>query len=219
MTDRHEHATYLEHALLASLDIPQAQTGHPVLAKHLGDLAVPDEPDLRIARRAVLHDLRGPQRIPTVHDDDAASEPCQEHRLLHRSVTTADYGNVLLSEEESVTGGTPGHAVARKSLLAGHAELAVAGARRDDDRPGQVDIFTRLDHLRRGRQVHLGHVLGKQLGAESLGLLAELVHQVGPDYAVRKAGIVLYVGSVHERAARCHRPFEDQRAEPRSGRV
>ena len=68
-------------------------------------------------------------------------------------------------------------------------------------------------------QVHLGHVLGKQLGAESLGLLAELVHQVWPDDAIRKAGKVLDVRGVHQGAAGRHRALKDQRAEPRPGRV
>ena len=42
---------------------------------------------------------------------------------------------------------------------------------------------------------------GDELGAEALGLLAELHHQLGAEDAVGEAGVVLDVGGEHELAA------------------
>ena len=114
--------------------VPQPHAGHPVLAEHLGDLAVPGELDLRVGERAVLHDLGGAQRVPAVHDRDRLANRVRNGRLLHGRVAAADDGDVLLAEEEAVTGGAPGDAVAGQPLLARHAELAVARAGRDDHR-------------------------------------------------------------------------------------
>src|SRR5580692_353229 len=71
-------------------------------------------------------------------------------------------------------------------------------------------------HLGRRRQVHRCHVVGHQLGAEPLGLLAHRVHQLGTHDGVREAGEVLHVGGLHERAARGDRTLEDQRLKLRA---
>ena len=55
-------------------------------------------------------------------------------------------------------------------------------------------------------QVHLDHVVGDQLGAEPLGLLAQTVHEVGAHDAVGEAGEVLHLCGVHQRAAGGDRP-------------
>ena len=51
------------------------------------------------------------------------------------------------------------------------------------------------------REVDAVGVGGDELGAEALGLLAELRHQLGPEDAVGEAGVVLDVGGEHELAA------------------
>jgi hypothetical protein len=45
-----------------------------------------------------------------------------------------------------------------------------------------------LDDLRVGGEVHLGDVVGDELGAEALGLLAQVVHELGSHDAVGKPG-------------------------------
>ena len=50
-------------------------------------------------------------------------------------------------------------------------------------------------------EVDARHVVGEVLGAEALGLRAELLHQLGPEDAVREAGVVLDVARDHQLAA------------------
>src|SRR6266568_371141 len=126
VADGDEYAADLERALGSGLDVAEPQPGHPVLADHLGNLAIPGKPDLGVRQRAVLHDLRGTQRIPAVDDGDRAREAGQERGLLHRRVAAADHGNIPVAEEEAVAGGAPGHPMAGKPLLPWDAELAVA---------------------------------------------------------------------------------------------
>src|SRR6266567_2616414 len=126
VADGDEYAADLERALRSGVDVAEPQAGYPVRTDHLGNLAVPGEPDLRVRQRAVLHDLRSPQRVATVDDRDRARESGQERGLLHRRVTAADHGDILVAEEEAVAGGAPGHAMPGKPLLPGDAELAVA---------------------------------------------------------------------------------------------
>src|SRR5580704_3109360 len=214
VADGHEHAGDLESALLASLEVAQPQARHPILAQHLRDLAVPGELNLGIAGGTVLHDLGSPQSIAAMHDRHAAGEPGEERGLFHRRVAAANDRDVLLAEEESVARGAPGHAMTGQSLLTGYAELSITGTARDDDGPGVVRVLASLDLLGRRPQVYFGDVIGNKLGAEPLGLLAQLVHQVRPENTVGEAGKVLDVGCVHQRAARCHRALENERAQP-----
>ena len=82
-------------------------------------------------------------------------------------------------------------------------ELVALAVRDDLDRTGEVD---------------LGDVVEQQLGAEALGLLAQVVHQVGTHDPVGEAGEVLDVGGVHQRAAGGDRALEDQRLRGRRAR-
>src|SRR5215467_6580326 len=178
VTDCDENTGSGQNALRAGFHVPQPQPGCAVLAKHLEDLAVPGELDLRVRHRPVLHDLRGSQAVPAMHDRHGAGEPGQERRLFHSRVAAADDRDVLLAEEEAIAGSTPRHTVAGESLLAGYAQLAIARAGGDDDCPGPELAVVRLEDLRRRVQVNLEHVVSDQLGAESLGLLPDRVHQV-----------------------------------------
>ena len=77
------------------------------------------------------------------------------------------------------------------------ARCTVAGAVGDD-----LDVAGEVDR---------GHVVGDELGAEALGLAAQVVHQLGAHDAVGEAGEVLHVGGVHQRATGGDRALEDQR--------
>src|ERR1022692_54686 len=189
------------------------------LAAHLDQLRIPAEPDLGIGHRAILHDLRSPQRVPTVDDRDRSRKPGQEGSLLHRRVAPADHRDVLLAKEKTIARRAPGHAMAGESFLTGHAHLAVAGPGCDDDGMGQVDAVSGRHHLGRSRQIDLDYVVGDQFGPESLGLLADRVHQVRAEDPVGEAGEVLHLGGVHQSAARSDRSFEHQRIEPRTASV
>ena len=150
---------------------------------------------------------------------DLAGEAGEEGRLLQRAVAAADHDDLLVAEEEAVAGRAPGHAAAGEPVLAGDAQRPVRRAHGQHDGAGAVRRLPHLDDLDLAGQVDLGRVVGDELGAEALGLLAQVVHELGPHDAVREAGVVLDVGGVHERAAGGHRALEHQRSEPGAGQV
>ena len=84
----------------------------------------------------------------------------------------------------------------------GNAELPRGRARRDDDRLGEKLLVADEDGERPLGEVDARDVVGEELGAEALGLTAELRHQLGPKIAVREARIVLDVARDHELAAK-----------------
>src|SRR5690606_22586263 len=97
---------------------------------------------------ALLHHLGGPQLVAAVHDVHLAGEPGQERGFLHGGVAATDDHDVLVAEEESVTGGAPRDAVAGEPLLVVEPDLAVTGSGGDDDgaRPVLVAIAV-ANHL------------------------------------------------------------------------
>ena len=74
----------------------------------------------RVSRRWMTYDLLG--------------EAGQERRLLHRGVAAADDRDVLVAEEEPVTGRAPRDAVPGQLLLAGQPELLVRRTGGEDHR-------------------------------------------------------------------------------------
>jgi len=82
-----------------------------------------------------------------MHDSDRLGEPGQKRRFLHRRVTTADDHEILVPEEETITGSAPGHPVAGQLVLARNAELAVRRAHRQDHRVRGELVAVRADDL------------------------------------------------------------------------
>ena len=68
--------------------------------------------------------------------------------------------------------------------------------------------MTRLD---RAGEVELGDVVVDDLGAETLGLLLHLRHELGALDALGEAGEVLDVGRVHQLAAGLDRAGDEKR--------
>ena len=133
---------------------------------------------------AVEHDLRGAELVAAVHDDDLAGEAGQERRLLHRRVAAAHDHDALVAEEGRVAGRAVRDAAALERLLGGQPELARARTGGHDDRVGAVLLLAHVDAQGLLREVDPGHVVGEELGAEALGLRAEVGHHLGPDDAV-----------------------------------
>src|SRR5690606_17533566 len=90
-----------------------------------------------------------------------------------------DDGDVLVTEEEPVTRGTPREAAPRQLLLLGKAELAVGRAGGEDDRPRSERLAAaRDDGLHVAGQVERLGVVPEHHRTELLGLLAHGVHEV-----------------------------------------
>src|SRR5690606_36037665 len=219
VADGDEHAGHRQLGLLTGLHVPDTDPGDPVLAQNVDDLAVPDEADLLVGERAVLHDLAGAQGLPPMDDGHRPGEPGEEDRFLHRGIAAADDRDVLVSEEEAVAGGTPGDTATGQALLVRQAQLSVARPGGEDHGLRPVGVGVGLDDLGIDLQVDLDHVVGHQLGPEPLRLLAEVVHEVRPQDPVREAREVLHIGGVHQGATGGDRALEHERLEIGTGRV
>jgi hypothetical protein len=213
VADGDEEAGDRQRSGLAGHGVAQRQRLEPVAAVDLGDLGVPEDLELLVGERALLHDLGGPELVAAVDQVDLGAEPREEGGLLDGGVTPADHGDRLLAEEEAVAGRTPGDTTPRELFLARQSELPVARPRREDHRPRGVGVGGRPDDLQVAGEVDLDHVVGHQLGAEPLGLGAHLVHQRRAHDAVAEAREVLDLRGGHQRAAGGDRTLEHQRLE------
>src|SRR4051794_15197210 len=216
VADGHEQPADVQDLGGTRVDVGDLDAGNGVLPLHVGDLLAEGPADLLVVLRTLLHDLRGAELVAAVDDGDALGEAGEEGGLLHRGVTPADDHDVLVAEEEAVAGGTGRYPAAEQALLVLQAEVPVLGAGGDDDGVRPVLLAADLDDLGRCAEVDLGDIVGHQLGPESLGLGAHVVHELRTLDALGEAGEVLDVGGGHQRAAEL-RTLEHQRVEGRPG--
>ena len=147
-----------------------------------------------------------------MNDGHALGESRQENRFLERGVTAADHGDVLLPEEESVTGRAPGHAPAGQALFIGHAQRPISRTHRENDRSGLVAVAIGGDGLDPASQVDCGDIGGDQFGPKMLGLLAQRLHQLRALNSFSETRKVLDHRGPHE-SATVLGAFEHQRVE------
>ena len=106
--DGDEDAFALEDAFLFGHVVVEAHARDARLrrADDLFDLCVPDEIDLLVIERLLLHDLRRAQLFASVDDCDARSVARQKRRLFHRRVAAARDDDLFAFEEEAIACGT-----------------------------------------------------------------------------------------------------------------
>ena len=172
---------------------------------------VGEERDLVVGAGALEHDPGGAELVAAVDQGDAAGEAGQEGGLLHRRVAAADHRDVLVTEEEPVTGGTGADAHADQRFLTGHAEVPGGRTHRQNDGARLIRLVADGDRLDGPVQRDRVDVLHPQVRAEAQRLLAHLVHQLGSGDAVAEPGVVLHLGGGHQRAAELG-ALEHQRA-------
>ncbi len=119
VADGDEEAFDRERTLLARDGVLEDDALDLLAARDVDHLRVPDELDLGVLERAVLHDLGCAQRVLAVDHVDLLREAREEGGLLHRAVAAADDRDGLLAEEEAVARGAPGDAVAAEAVLRG----------------------------------------------------------------------------------------------------
>ena len=98
------------------------------------------------ARSSMIFEARNSSRRLTIVT--LRGELGEEDRLLHRGVAAADDDRRAVLEERGVAGRAVGHAAAAELLLAGHAELLVLGAHREDHGAGLVGLVVDPDGVR-----------------------------------------------------------------------
>jgi hypothetical protein len=158
------------------------------------------------------------RELTPVDDGHLGRELGEENRLLHRGVAAADDDHLTLLEERGVADGAVRDSAPLQGLLGLEAELACVRAGGDDDRFGAVLGVADPDTEGALGEIDLRHVVGDELGAEALRLLAEVLHHLGPEDPVRVAGVVLHVARDHQLAAPGE-AFDDERVEVRPRRI
>ena len=155
-----------------------------------------------------------------MHQKYLVREAGQEGRLFEGRVAAPDHRDGLLLEEGAVARGAPRDAVSREPGFVVEAEPAVR-------RAGRVDHGKRLAHATLAEcdaldvtaELEFRDVVMDDLGAEALGLLPHLHHQVRPHDALGKSGEVLDVGGLHEFATDVDRAGDEQRLQSGAGRI
>ena len=120
VADRDEQSGRVDLPCLAGLGVAQHDALELVVADDLVDLAVPGELDLVVGKApasAMILLARSSSRRWTSVTFEA--NLAQEGGLLDGGVAAAHDRDVLVAEEEAVTGGTPADAVAGQRVLVG----------------------------------------------------------------------------------------------------
>ena len=128
----------------------------------------------------------------------------EEDRLLHGGVAATHHDRMGAAEERGVAGGAVAHATAAEQLLAGHAQLLVLGAHREDHGARAVLILADPHAVNAARLLGELDAIGlrcQQARAEALRLFAEALHQLRAHDRLREARVVLDVGGLLQQAA------------------
>ena len=68
-------------------------------------------------------------------DGDLGRELSEEVRLFHRGISATNHCDLLITEEETITGSAPRDAAPREALLILKADLLIGRTHRKDDTP------------------------------------------------------------------------------------
>ena len=160
VADRHEHAVHRQLRPLARHGVAQVQPGHFSLGDvvDLFDDGVPEDLDLGMGQRLVLHDLRRAQLVPAVDQRDLGRELRQEDGFLGRGVTAADHRHGPAPVEVPVARGARRHAVSHQRPFRGQAQQPGRRARGDDQRAREQLALAGRDAERRVREIDRRHV-------------------------------------------------------------
>ena len=211
-TDSNEQTLDLQAALRAIIGVGEGYRLQVALAVHSGHGRIPDNLDLRVIEDSLLHNLGGAESVAAVHQVHLGCEGGQEESLLQGGVATADHGNFLVFEEEAIAGGAPGNAITGETILALDVELTHLRTGGHDDGLGQVyRTVCGVNLLHVAGQLDLVDVLVANVGAETLSLLANVVHKLGALNTLDESGEVFHLGGVHEGAAGGERAGEEDR--------
>ena len=196
MADGDEHALHLDVQIGLAGCRGETQSGDPaVVAKHLGNRAVPFDIDLVVAQQAVLHDLLGTQRVTAVNQRHRLADIGKIERFLDGRVTAANHRHIAVAVEKAVTGGTGGHAAPVECLFRFKPQPLGRGACGDNHRIGCHFVPGIERHPERPRRgVERRDDVIDDPRADIFSLRLHLGHQPGPLDHLGETGVVLDIG-------------------------
>ncbi len=162
--------------------------------------------DVRLSGRDLVLELvdeygLGTELVAAMHHRDVPGDVGKIERFLDRGIATADHRHVLPLVKKPVAGGAAGDAAPHEFLLGGQAQVHCGRTGGDDERIGGVRALV-ADH-RDGRilESRRVNVVEDDLGAETLHMLLEALHQLRPLNARRVRGPIIHIGGCHQLAA------------------
>src|SRR5436190_17050760 len=119
VTDRNEEPVDLEFGCILRLHIPESQSSDTafLFSDDFVNDGIPDELNLRVAERAVLHDLRRTQSVAPMNERDPGCKLGEERRFFHSRVAAANDGDFLATIKEPVACRTGGNTVSHQLQL------------------------------------------------------------------------------------------------------
>src|SRR5260370_1141887 len=103
-------------SLLARLDVLQLYARHLALGRieHVADGRIPDELDLLVTQKPVLHDLGGAHLVPAMDDVPRTCVAGQMKGFFGRRVTASYHHQLPAAKEGPVAGGASRNSVAEQ---------------------------------------------------------------------------------------------------------
>ncbi len=119
MADCDEETIDVAPIAFAGLQVPKRDTSDRLLADVMDfiDYRVSHHLDLRVGDSAVNHDLRCPERVPSMNQSDFFTEARQEVCLFHGRISTSDHHDLLAAVEESIARRTRTDTMSNELLL------------------------------------------------------------------------------------------------------
>src|SRR6185503_4119397 len=209
MSDGDEHARTRKRPLSPSLQVAQNHSRHTIFRRSddLLNSSVPDEFDLWIVKRLVLHDLRRTQLIATMNNVNFRRITRQKSRFFHGGISTAHHYDLLVAKRRQwpITRGASRNAISTKTVrnlrLTGNAKPLRRRSRRNNQRFGRYRRPIRVKLKRSFAEIDFGDPGFHKLGSEAFSLVAKLLHQLKTFNAFGKTEIVFDVRGDHQLAA------------------
>src|SRR6266542_2875373 len=203
----------------ATVEEIHGSQSHGVTGVNLFDGRVDPPGDPAVHAGPFEHDPRGTELLATVDDRHLRCELRQERRLFHGRVAAPDHDDLLPLEEEGVAGRARRHTVTHQALLGLEAQELGGGAGGNDHGVGGHGA-SGIERQAEGphRKVHLGDRVELDIRPETLRLLPEDLHHLGPLDSVLESRIVLDFRRDRELSARL-RAFDDDRLELGAGGI
>src|SRR5438093_1959679 len=188
-------------SLFSTLHILKSYSADLLISQNLSHLRIPSKLDSGIIHHSVLHDLACPQLVPPMDDRDLPGDIRQKRRIFHRGISAAYDRDFLVFEEAAVAGRAARHSFSLELRFRRNLEPFRVRTCGNYHSPALIAVHARSDRERLRTEIHFRHVVVYYLWPKSLGLLAQVFHQLRSKNALREAGKVLHIRSNHQLSA------------------